>query len=59
VSVVKAWKDDGCTKDEARLRLVRFLDDVRAHGDQDQDDPVRDVLDFVVGFCRPDAKLFP
>ncbi len=44
----------------ARLkRLMTFVDDVRAAGVPDQEGPVLDVLDFVVGWCSPHARLFP
>jgi hypothetical protein len=57
--VVAAWKAAGCTQPEAELRLMAFLDEVLVLGRADEDDPVRDVLDFVTGFCSSDARLFP
>ena len=59
IAVVENWKGNGCTKDAAERRLSAFLDEVLAHGEPDEDDPVRDVLDVVVGWCIPGAKLFP
>lgn len=58
-AVVKAWKAAGCTQAEAERRLTGFLEDVRANGQPDEDDPVMDVLDFVVGHCSPSVKIFP
>ncbi len=59
IALVEEWKANGCTKEFAERRLTGFLDEVMAHGDADQDDPVRDVLDLVAGYCSPHAKLFP
>ncbi len=51
IEVVKEWKAEACPQDEAERRLSIFLDDVMTNGTTDQDDPVRDVLDFVVGYA--------
>jgi len=56
---VKGWKAAGCTQAEAERRLTTFLEDVMANGGPDEDDPVRDVLDFVVGYCSDPMKIFP
>ncbi|MEA2695940.1 MAG: hypothetical protein QOI66_211 [Myxococcales bacterium] len=49
----------GCSKESAERRLTRFLDDVMINGGVDQDDPVRDVLDFVTGYCSSHMRIFP
>jgi hypothetical protein len=59
VAVVKAWKAAGCAQAEAERRLTAFLEDVRTNGESGEDDPVMDVLDFVVGYCSPSVKIFP
>jgi hypothetical protein len=59
ISIVEMWKEDGCNQAEAESRLTTFLHEVMAKGTLDEEDPVRDVLDFVVGFCSPNARLFP
>jgi hypothetical protein len=56
---VKGWKVAGCTQAEAERRLTIFLEEVMANGAPDEDDPVRDVLDFVVGYCSGPMKIFP
>jgi hypothetical protein len=58
IGVVEVWKSTGCTQSEAESRLTSFLHEVMAKGAVDEDDPVRDVLDLVVGFCSPQARLF-
>jgi hypothetical protein len=57
--IVKEWKAQGCTQKDAESRLTAFVDEVRAKGLQDQEDPVLDVLDVVVGWCSPQTRLFP
>jgi len=57
--IVRAWKADGCTKAEAENRLSSLLAEVGVNGTSAQDDAVRDVLDLVVGYCSPHARLFP
>jgi hypothetical protein len=57
--IVKGWKRAGCSKESAERRLTAFLDDVMINGVVDQDDPVRDVLDFVTGYCSIQMKIFP
>jgi len=59
IELVKEWKVAGAAKAEVEHRLTEFLHEVMATGAPDQDDPVRDVLDYVVGYCSPDARLFP
>ena len=58
IELVKEWKVAGAAKAEVEHRLTKFLDEVMATGAHGQDDPVRDVLDLVVGFCSPEARLF-
>lgn len=57
--VVLSWKAQGVLAAEAEHRLTAFLHRVLREGQPDEDDPVRDVLDFVTGFCSPHARLFP
>jgi hypothetical protein len=59
VALVLSWKSKGCDQAEAERRLTQFLSEVRAADPPIQEDPVLDVLDFVVGWCSPDACLFP
>jgi hypothetical protein len=58
-TVVLAWKVRGVTAAEAEQRLTAFLHVVMNVGVLDEDDPVRDVLDFVTGECSPHSRLFP
>lgn len=57
--VVRAWKYSGCDLAEAERRSMTLLEEVAKGGTGQQDDAVRDALDFVVGFCSPDARIFP
>lgn len=59
VSVVRGWKDEGCTKAEAEQRLTSVLGEVATSGTARQDESIREVLDFVTGFCSPRARIFP
>lgn len=52
-----AWRDAGVPRDEAERRLTAFRAAVVAAGDED--DPVLDTLDLVVGWCRPERRLYP
>ena len=56
--VVRAWKADGVTQAEAEKRLMRWLSDADAQLTGAQGDAVRDVLDLVVGFCSPSARIY-
>lgn len=38
---------------------MAFVETVRRNGRPDEDDPVLEVLDFVVGYCGRDMALFP
>ncbi len=58
-TVVLAWKARGITAAEAEQRLTAFLHVVMSAGVLDEDDPVRDVLDLVTGWCSPHSRLFP
>lgn len=58
-TVVLAWKARGITAAEAEQRLTAFLHVVMSAGVLDEDDPVRDVLDLVTGWCSPHLRLFP
>ena len=57
--IVRGWKRAGCSKESAEDRLTRFLDEMMINGSVDQDDPVRDVLDFVTRYCSSHMKIFP
>jgi hypothetical protein len=56
--LVLEWKRAGVTQAEATERLQCFLHEVQSDPLLD-DDPIRDVLDFVVGYCSKGARLFP
>ena len=59
IEIVNAWKSSGCTKNDAESRLTAFVGVVRARGTPDQEDPVLDVLDAVVGWCVAEGQIFP
>ena len=59
LSVVLGWKDDGCTREEAERRLASVLAEVATRGTEEEDESLREVLDFVTGFCGPHARIFP
>ena len=55
--LVLQWKSAGVTQAAAEARLSDFLAVVSEDPLLD-DDPIRDVFDFVVGFCSSQARLF-
>jgi hypothetical protein len=59
VSVVHGWKNDGCTRAEAEERLAAVLAEVANSGTEEEDESLREVLDFVTGYCSPHARIFP
>jgi len=59
VQLVKEWKAAGASAAEAERRLTDFMAEVRRDGNPDEDDPVLETLDFVVGYCAVETLLFP
>jgi len=57
-NLVLEWKAQGCNQARATERLSQFLAQL-PEGAIVEDGVVRDVLDFVVGFCSPDRRIFP
>ncbi len=56
--VVQDMKSAGNSQQEIYDLFVELLAMVRSDGTEQEDDAVRDVLDFIVGWCSPDMRLF-
>jgi hypothetical protein len=57
LQLVLEWKAGGCTQAEAIERLTSFLERLPPEAEA-EDDAIRDVLDFVTGFCSPHQRIF-
>jgi hypothetical protein len=55
-ALATAWRDAGVPQDEAERRLTAFRAAVVAAGEDE--DPVLDVLDLVVGWSHPSARIY-
>ncbi|CAN5906114.1 hypothetical protein BH23ACT11_BH23ACT11_00190 [soil metagenome] len=50
--------DEGCSREELYAELNRARDLLEArNAPEEAEDPVLDVMDFLVGWCSPGARL--
>ncbi|MEM6769083.1 MAG: hypothetical protein AAF597_00750 [Bacteroidota bacterium] len=54
--IVRQFKHEGGTQEEAEQSLMNLLsEDI----DEPSDDLIREVLDFVTGWCQPSNTIWP
>ncbi len=57
--LVLSWKQAGLGRSTVEERLTALLLELQGVGTEPEEDIVMDLLDLVVGYCRPEARLFP
>lgn len=57
--LVQRWKANGCSRQDAIERFSQLLRESIAFNSELREDAVRDVFDFIGGWCSPKADLFP
>jgi hypothetical protein len=56
-SLVVEWRQRGCPKDDLYEALGTVVLRLREAGREADEDIVLDVMDQLVGWCRPDARI--
>lgn len=57
--LAKSLNQQGLAQTEIYLLFEEARAWPREEGRGTEEDPILDVMDFIVGFCSPSAKLFP
>lgn len=52
------YRDLGMNKDTMYSELGRIILEFRAKGDEEAEDRITDLSDYVIGFCIPEQRLF-
>ncbi|MBI1949057.1 MAG: hypothetical protein HYS27_25440 [Deltaproteobacteria bacterium] len=57
LGVARDLRDSGASQADVEALFREFLATPHCQGER-EDDLVRDALDFIVGFCAPNMRLF-
>ena len=52
--ILKNYKDRGMSKDDA----YNILQELRAEFDEEGEDRILELMDYVIGFCAPSMRLY-
>lgn len=55
IAVVRRHRDDGASQDA----IYAVLESLRSELDEVNEDPLLEVMDVVLGHCRPELRLWP
>jgi len=58
LQVARSMNDTGTSQLEMCAIFSELLEAMQGNATEQQDDAIRDVLDFIVGWCSPHQKLF-
>ena len=58
VDIILDLKKKGWSQKKAYELFNEFLKDIIDKGTEEQEDYIRDVMDLIVGWCNPSARLF-
>jgi hypothetical protein len=50
--------DGGYSNEQLYTDLRHLYHDVSGHGNEDMEEAIADVMDFLTGVCGPDARLY-
>ena len=56
--VARNMKDAGTSQPEMYAIFNELLQAMQIDGTEQQDDAIRDVMDFIIGWCSPHQRLF-
>lgn len=56
--VAVKYRDLGMDKDTMYSELGRIILEFRAKGDEETDDRITDLSDYVIGYCIPEQRLY-
>ena len=56
--VAVKYRDLGMDKDTMYSELERIILEFRAKGDEETDDRITDLSDYVIGYCIPEQRLY-